>query len=70
MKKNLLINTTDIGDTRTYRVQRGTLGNKKGFNFVVGNNFVSALYKTQKESITKMFHYLSTGDYDFYGSAE
>lgn len=64
-----------LSDNQKISVNRGTLGlgtdkEKHGWNFSVGSNFVSALYKTQREAKAQLERYLSTGDYDFYGTAE
>lgn len=57
-------------------VRKGKLGNKKGWCFDVyyqNNpypNFISALFKTRKETKQELTRYLKTGDYRIYGSAE
>jgi len=57
-------------------VARGTLGDKKGWNFAVyfaGRkypNIISALYKTKRETQAQLKRYIETGDLDTYGSAE
>jgi len=57
-------------------VARGTLGDKKGWNFAVYwdkrkyPNLISALYKTKKETQAQLKRYLETGEFDTYGSAE
>ena len=62
-----MITKTEIG--------KGTVANKKGWNFAVyfGRpypNFVSALYKTKKETKKQLERYIETGDFDLYGGAE
>jgi len=51
-------------------VRKCSIGNKRGWCFVVGTNFVSALYKTKGETKLKLNKYLTTGKFDWYGSAE
>ena len=57
-------------------IEKGTLGNKKGWIFSVYYNnrpypnFISSLYKTKKETIHQLDRYLLDGSFDFYGSAE
>jgi len=51
-------------------VRKGSVGNKKGWCFSVGHNFVSALFKTRKEAKSELVRYLKTGDFVWYGSAE
>ena len=57
-------------------VARGTLGDKKGWNFSVYwdergyPNLISGLYKTEKEAQAQLKRYIETGDFDFCGSAE
>lgn len=56
-------------------VEKGTIGNKKGWCFSVyyGRpypNFISALYKTKREAQNKLDIYIQTGKFDWYGSAE
>lgn len=51
-------------------VRKGNIENKKGWCFVVGNNFVSALFKTRKEARAELDRYLDTGKFTWYGSAE
>lgn len=52
-------------------VRKGSIGNKKGWCFETSNGlFISALYKTKREAEDQMMHYLETGKFDWYGSAE
>jgi len=57
-------------------IHKGNVGNKKGWAFSIYfddrpyPNLISALYKTKKEIKKQLVRYLSTGEYDFYGSAE
>ena len=57
-------------------VEKGSLGNKKGWNFSVyfNNrpypNFISALFKTKREAEKDLKMYKETGDFRLYGSAE
>ena len=56
-------------------VHKGSLGSKRGWAFSVFferdyPNFISALYKTQREAIAKSEIYRKTGKFDWYGSAE
>lgn len=63
-----MITKTDIDKAR--------LGNKKGWAFSVYwdkrkyPNFISALYKTEKETQAQLKRYIETGKFDTYGSAE
>lgn len=58
------------------RIHKANVGTKKGWGFSVyfNNceypNLTSALYKTKKEIKEQLERYLTTGDYDWYGSAE
>lgn len=57
-------------------VLKGTIGNKKGWNFKVfwNNqpypNLISGLYKTKRTATEKLEYYLATKEFDFYGDAE
>ena len=57
-------------------LHRGTIDKKKGWAFSVyfNNrkypNLISALYKTKKETMQQLYRYLTTGEYDYCGSAE
>ena len=57
-------------------IHKANVGNKKGWGFSIYfdnrpyPNFTSAIYKTIKEIRQQLDKYLSTGEYDFYGSAE
>jgi hypothetical protein len=57
-------------------IQKSSVGNKKGWSFSVYYNdrlypnLISALYKTKKEIKQQLERYITTGKYDFYGSAE
>ena len=61
-----------ITDTRIFRSR---VGNKSGWAFSVyfdGRGyptFVSALYKTRKETGEQLTRYKETGDFDLYGTA-
>ncbi len=56
--------------TEKTRVRKGRIGDKEGWCFSVGQNFVSALFKTRKEAKAELERYLKTGDFVIYGSAE
>jgi len=57
-------------ETNKTEVFKSAVGDRKGWAFSVGRNFVSALYKTQKEAKQKLKAYLGTGKFDWYGTAE
>ena len=58
------------------QINKGSIGEKQGFNFSViwGDreypNFTSALYKTRLGAKRKAIKYLKTGVFSFYGNAE
>ncbi len=57
-------------------IHKGFIGDVEGWAFSVyynGKSFanlISALYKTKREATAKRDHYIKTGKYDTYGSAE
>lgn len=57
-------------------INKGTVGKKRGWCFVVYfdnrpiPNLISALYKTKLEITEQLNRYLTTGGFDFYGTAE
>ena len=57
-------------------VQKSSVGEKKGWAFAIYynnasfSNFISALYKTKKETEKQLQRYLDTGKFDTYGNAE
>lgn len=57
-------------------INKSSVGNKKGWAFSAYYdnrhypNFVSALYKTKRETVKQLERYKNTGDFDLYGSAE
>lgn len=61
---------------RHTEVFKSSVGNKKGWAFKVWwgctthPNFVSALYRTKKETKKMLAHYLDAGKFELYGSAE
>lgn len=59
-----------LPDNVEITIEKSHIGNKNGWSFCVGKNFVSALYKTQSEAKKALEYYLETGKFDWYGSAE
>ena len=57
-------------------IERSSDGDKKGWSFQVFwadrpyPNFISALYKTKRETISQVERYLKDKGFDYYGSAE
>jgi hypothetical protein len=57
-------------------IERSSVGEKKGWAFQVFwtdrpyPNFISALYKTKRETVLQVDRYLKDKSFDYYGSAE